>query len=118
MKFLANENFPRASIDWLRSNGVEVWSIQENNPGISDKQVMQLSIENELTILTFDRDYGELIFKFGYKPLPGVVFFRWDHFAPDFPGKFIYQLITSTDVELIGKFSVIDEHFIIRQRKI
>jgi len=62
--FLANENFPRPSTVLLRESGFTVKSIQEDCPGIMDAEVMKIAIENNLIILTFDSDYGELIFKY------------------------------------------------------
>ncbi|PMD96982.1 hypothetical protein BWI97_09890 [Siphonobacter sp. BAB-5405] len=118
MKILANENFPKVSIQWLRERHVDIISVGEHYSGSKDEEVMNLAIQENRTILTFDRDYGELIFKKGYKPLAGVVYFRWNSFTPEAPGQFIHELLTNADVQLTGNFSVIDENFIIRQRKI
>ena len=62
--FLANENFPRPSIIILREKGFSISSVQEEFQGISDEEVIKIAVEKKLIILTFDRDYGELIFKF------------------------------------------------------
>jgi predicted nuclease of predicted toxin-antitoxin system len=62
--FLANENFPRPSTILLREKGFTVKSIQEDSPGIEDPEVMQLASYLNLIILTFDSDYGELIFRY------------------------------------------------------
>ncbi len=61
MKLLANENFPKASVLLLRSLGYDITSIGEDNPSISDQSVMEIATAEERIILTFDRDYGELI---------------------------------------------------------
>jgi predicted nuclease of predicted toxin-antitoxin system len=61
--FLANENFPRPSTIILRENGFIIKSVQEDYSGISDLEVMKIALELNLIILTFDSDYGELIFK-------------------------------------------------------
>ena len=82
--FLANENFPRPSTNILRDNGFHVKSIQEDSPGISDEEVIQIALETDLIILTFDRDYGELIFRYAKENPPAVVFFRDKGMAPEF----------------------------------
>ncbi len=64
MKFLANENFPFPSIKFLRENGYEIISISEESSGIADSEVLQKASAENLIILTFDSDYGELIFKY------------------------------------------------------
>jgi len=77
MKLLANENFPLQPSVLLRKAGYDVICIGENFSGISDKEVMDKAMLEERLILTFDRDYGEMIFKHGYKPLKRVVYFRF-----------------------------------------
>ena len=76
MRFLANENFPFPSMKILRLIGFEVKSIAEDNFGISDEEVLRIAVAEQLIILTFDRDYGELIFKYKMQPPPAVVYFR------------------------------------------
>jgi predicted nuclease of predicted toxin-antitoxin system len=63
MRFLANENFPAPSIRLLKELGIEVKSISENSPGIVDEKVIQIAQKEKRIILTFDKDYGELIFR-------------------------------------------------------
>jgi predicted nuclease of predicted toxin-antitoxin system len=68
MKLLANENFPYNSVKYLMGKGFDIKSIGMDYPGITDKEVINLAIEENRTILTFDRDYGELICRFNLKP--------------------------------------------------
>jgi predicted nuclease of predicted toxin-antitoxin system len=75
MQFLANENFPKPSIILLRQNNINIVSISEHSPGLTDKQVMDIAVNEKRTILTHDSDYDELIFKHGHKPQDGVIFF-------------------------------------------
>jgi len=63
MKLLANENFPLKSILYLRGKNFDIVSIGQEIPGITDEIVIPLANEQDRIILTFDRDYGELIFK-------------------------------------------------------
>lgn len=80
MKLLANENFPYASKEMLLKMGFDIIHIGQEYPSIKDEEVMELAILEERLILTFDQDYGTLIFKDGYRPPQGVIFFRWDDF--------------------------------------
>lgn len=66
MKFLANENISLASVTYLKSAGFDVMAIGVDYFGISDREVMQLAINESRIIITYDCDYGELIFKYGY----------------------------------------------------
>jgi predicted nuclease of predicted toxin-antitoxin system len=114
MRFLANENFPWPSVNFLRENKVEIISIAEDFQGISDQEVMKIAISKNLTILTHDSDYGELIFKYGLKPESGVVFFRLVEFEPKDPGKILLDLL-SQNFSFSNALTVIDKNSI-RQR--
>ncbi|MCI0751824.1 MAG: DUF5615 family PIN-like protein [Flammeovirgaceae bacterium] len=63
MKFIANENFPSPSVNIIREAGYKVIHFAESSPGISDHQVIEQAKKSESIILTFDKDYGEIIFK-------------------------------------------------------
>ena len=63
MIFLANENIPLNSIKSIRESGYDISAIIEDNPGVTDEQVLKIALLENRIILTFDRDYGELIFK-------------------------------------------------------
>jgi predicted nuclease of predicted toxin-antitoxin system len=63
MRFLANENFPLQSVRILRQADLEVASVTEDSPGIEDAEVLARAADEQRVILTFDRDYGELIYR-------------------------------------------------------
>ena len=114
MKFLANENFPGPSITLLQENNIDLISIAEDYQGISDEQVMKIAIEEDRIILTHDSDYGELIFKYGYKPHEGVIYFRIYDFEPSDPAKILLELIKQ-NINFKRNLTVVDERSI-RQR--
>src|SRR5207248_258040 len=116
MDFLANENFPRPSTIILRGNGFNVASIQENSPGITDEEVIKIALDRNLIILTFDRDYGEIIFKYSIINPPSVVFFREKGMGPEFAAVSLINLLAANpDITLSGAFTVIEDKNI-RQR--
>ena len=116
MKLLADENFPLASIKLLSQAGYNIIGIGIDNHDISDEEVIQFAREEERLILTFDKDFGELIFKSGLKPDAGVIYLRWDEFKPEDPGKYLIHLFKSGDISFQGKLTVISG-ISIRQRK-
>lgn len=61
MDFLADENFPLVSIRLLRNAGHNVVSVIEATPGGKDRDVLKRAHEENRVVLTFDKDYGELI---------------------------------------------------------
>jgi predicted nuclease of predicted toxin-antitoxin system len=115
MNFLANENLPFSSIDFIRKEGHLVISIAEISPGIFDKEVLDKASKENLIILTFDRDYGELIFKYNLNNPPSVVYFRYKGTDPSFVGKLICNLIRNENLLLKNRFTVIEENDV-RQR--
>jgi len=116
MKFLANENFPLKSILYLESKGFDIKSIGKDLPGIQDQLIIVLADQEERTILMFDRDYGELIFKHNLKPRAGVIYLRLDHYSPQDPGIIIEQICADLNIKDTNTFTVIDKNGI-RQRR-
>jgi predicted nuclease of predicted toxin-antitoxin system len=116
VKLLANENFPLASILFLRGIGYDITSIGEDYSGISDRVVMEIAEAEQRTILTFDRDYGELIYKYSYKPQRGIIYLRLSQYEPDAPGKIIHELLDIQKVNTERSLTVFDG-WTIRQRK-
>ena len=100
MKLLANENFPLASVQLLSKEDFDIKSIGTDNPSIKDHEVIQLAVDEERTIITFDKDYGELIFKHGYRPEAGVIFLRILDVNPEVPGKFLLDIFKNIDLDI------------------
>ena len=60
-------------------------------------------------ILTFDRDYGELIFKYPKLIPEGLVYFRFDPATPDQPAVMLINILKAKDINLLRHFTVIEE---------
>jgi predicted nuclease of predicted toxin-antitoxin system len=114
MRFLANENFPEPSIVLLRATGHDVRSIRTDAPGISDPHVIAMAQAEERIILTFDKDYGELIFKGGIGSPPAVLFLRYRGRDPKAAAALIQDAL-SVGTVFENRFTVIEEEGI-RQR--
>lgn len=117
MKFLANENIPLVTVYKLREAGFDITSISLDSPSITDEEVMQIAIAEHRTIITFDRDYGELIYKYGFRPSAGVIYLRLQEFQPEEPALLLLALLNDTTIQFASLFTVVDENSI-RQRKI
>ena len=113
---LADENFPIASFNILNEYGYDIKHVSIGNSGITDKEVIEVAIKENRILITFDSDFGELVFKTGYKPR-GLVYFRWKEFRPSEPGLYFDNLFKTKAIIFDGYFTVIDENKI-RQRKI
>jgi predicted nuclease of predicted toxin-antitoxin system len=83
MRIMADENFPRPALLALRESGWDVFSIAEEHPGCSDEEVAALCADQRRILMTFDKDFGELVFRRGLPAGSGVVLFRITPDTPD-----------------------------------
>ncbi len=51
---------------------------------------MEIASVEERIIFTFDRDYGELTYKYNYKPQQGVIYLRLEKYSPEEPALHIH----------------------------
>jgi predicted nuclease of predicted toxin-antitoxin system len=107
MRFLANENFPLASVRELRKAGHDVSAVVESSPGARDSEVLEKASAEARTILTFDRDYGELIFRHRSTGKAAVVYFRFIPVSPEEPAEYLIRLLAVGGVHLERKFTVV-----------
>ena len=114
MKFLADENFPITAFNSLRASGYDIKHVAYEMHSVADTDVMDFAIKEDRISLTFDGDYGTLIFKFGYRP-PGVIYFRLENITPDEPARIVINLIKEYPVE---HMHTVVENDKIRQRRI
>ena len=117
MKIMANENIPIASCKLLIENGIEVFTIAQNIPGSSDKFILDKANKDKYIIMTFDSDYGELIYKSKLPKPAGVVYFRFFPKTATEPAEILLSIIDNTDLVLENMFTVIEKDKI-RQRPI
>ena len=94
---------------------MDVVAIGEESPGVTDKLVLSRAKSEQRIILTFDRDYGELIYRHRLSPPPGIVYLRFSPLTPEEPAEYILRLVTIENLDFAGKFTVADRQKV-RQR--
>ncbi|NDU89920.1 MAG: hypothetical protein G3I08_08605 [Ferrovum sp.] len=104
VRWLVNENFPAPSIIVLRAAGHDVLSIAESYSGVADTEVLSLARKDKRWLVTFDRDYGELLFARNHTPPPAVILLRVPSYRPDEPAAWLELLLDQES--LIDKFTV------------
>jgi predicted nuclease of predicted toxin-antitoxin system len=115
MLFLANENFPLKSVRLLRQDGHDVIAIIEDMPGAKDLAVLDRAHEENRILLTFDRDYGDLIFRRKLPAPQGVIYLRFVPSSPEEPAEWMRRLLSLPGSDLIGRFTVLERRRV-RQR--
>ena len=107
MRLLANENIPLAAIQSLRELGYNVLWIREDAPGSVDEDVLALASEEKRVLLTFDKDFGELAFRYGLPAKCGIVLFRIPMPSAKYLAQFIVSVMASRS-DWSGQFSVVE----------
>lgn len=108
-RLLLNENFPVPAITRLRRENVDLLAIAETRPGLRDEAVLALAVKEYRWIVTFDRDYGELVFGRGLAPPPAIVLLRESHYRPVEPADWVIGLLRIADT--------IDGQFVVYRRR-
>lgn len=115
-KTSCRRNFPLASVELLETKKYNIINVSKNHSGISDRNIIHLANQEDRLILTFDRDFGHLIFKEGVIPKMGIIFFRLQQFHPLLPAQVVIDLLQNNNFETVGAITVIEDNFI-RQKK-
>ncbi len=107
VRLLANENFPLPSVEVLRAAGHDVLAISECASQASDQEVLAIAVEQNRWILTFDRDYGELVFTRGLAHPPSIILLRLESYRPEQPGELLLRLFNE-ELSFAGSFVVVE----------
>jgi predicted nuclease of predicted toxin-antitoxin system len=94
---LANENVPARAIALLRSASVKVEAVAESMPAASDREVLAHAVKLGLWVLTFDRDYGELVFARQAAAPPAIIFVRQQPRPAEDFGRDVLALLDAPD---------------------
>ena len=76
MRFLADENFPGAAVAALEAAGHDVVWVRVSAPGIADADVLAKAQDEGRILLTFDKDFGELVANATVAEPCGIILFR------------------------------------------
>jgi len=110
MRFLVDENVPPSFQRELASRGHDVTSFAR---GAEDAEVLRFATRDDRVLITFDADFGELVFR-DSQPSIGIILFRFSPRPPDETTDVFARLLDS-GLDLEGNFTVIDRQNI-RQR--
>lgn len=72
---LADESVDARIIHRLRAKGIIIEAISELAPGVDDSMVLRIALERDATLLTEDKDFGELTYRLR-KSSCGIVLIR------------------------------------------
>jgi predicted nuclease of predicted toxin-antitoxin system len=108
VRFLADESFAGVAVRALRALGHDVVWVREQRPGVADDGVLAWAAEDKRVLLTFDKDFGELVYRRGREASCGVVLFRIPMASPEAVRDRVLAVISARD-DWQNVFSVVDE---------
>jgi predicted nuclease of predicted toxin-antitoxin system len=76
------------------------------SPGARDEQVMARAASESRILVTFDKDFGELVYRRGLPPPAGIILLRFDPVSPEDTADRLRALV-SAGHELDGRFTVL-----------
>lgn len=72
MRLLADENFPGSVIDVLSAQGHDILAAARTMAGAADSEILARACAEKRWLLTFDTDFGDLVF-LHHQPAPPVI---------------------------------------------
>ena len=98
--FLVDENVPPRMVSGLRSAGFDVESVQSDTRGSSDEEILALAAREQRVLVTYDTDFGDLIFHRGVSALAGVLLLRLTGSIEDHTERLLEVLANDEDWSL------------------
>lgn len=108
MRLLADENVPVPSIRLLRTAGYVIEAMIELAPGTPDPEVLSHARQHGQILITFDRDFGGLVYHRGNAVPPGIIYLRLSPIDPEEAGRVLLNLFAVAELQLEGRFTVVD----------
>ena len=103
MRFLADESCDVALSKALVEAGNDVLEVRVIRPGADDGWVVNLAVSENRILLTEDKDFGWLIYAYGYTAI-GVIFLRYPISERNQIAQDLVELVKQQGKKLIGCF--------------
>lgn len=111
MKFVVDENLGSSISKWLRQQGHDVKCIGADYPGMNDRIVLKKAYEESRILITNDKDFGELVFKY-QQPHCGIIFLRINYIDFDKILHFLTNILKHHQDDLQDNFVVASDNSI------
>lgn len=106
MNFVADEGVDWPIVAQLRQHGHVVWYVAEMSPSLPDADVLALAHREQAILLTFDKDFGEMVFR-QRQTSPGVVLLRLHGLSPQQKTAVVVDTVQNHGAELAKAFTVV-----------
>lgn len=106
MRLLADEGVDRPIVERLRADSHELLYVAEFDPGISDETVLRIAHERGMSLITADKDFGELVFRQKHVS-SGVILLRLSGLSPTAKASITSVALRDHSAAMQGAFSVV-----------
>ena len=107
MNISVNENVSGTVIRLLREVGHDVLVAKESMAGAPDEEILERSQREGRLVVTHDKDFGELAYRYGLPADCGVVLIRLAGTNSQSDSKYVFEVLQSRD-DWVGHFSVVE----------
>ena len=108
MRIIANENVSATVIRELRSRGHDVVCVKESMRSAPDYAVLRRAVQEDRLVITHDKDFGVLAFRWGLPATSGVILFRLSGDNPDADTRRVLTVL-GRRTDWSGHFSVVTD---------
>ncbi len=115
-QIVADESVDFSIIRLLRNSGINVLAIAEKHSSVTDKEVLKIAVNNRALLLTEDKDFGELVYRFNLHHT-GILLIRLVEFDSAEKAALVLLAIQKHYKKLINTFSVLDKRKIRTRKK-
>ena len=105
---LADENVPLEAVKTIRRKSVDIVSVIEFSLGLSDMEVLDLANREGRIIVTFDKDFGELVIREKMK-VKGLILLRFTPKSPQQIAEKVWRVLTS-GIPVENNLLIVREH--------
>jgi len=117
VRLLVDENVPLEAVRALRAAGHDVYSATESAAGQADDVLLERANAEGRVVITFDRDFGELVAREKRSAEAGVVLLRMIPHSASEVSELLVELLNREDIEFARRLTVIDRRHL-RQRQL
>jgi predicted nuclease of predicted toxin-antitoxin system len=109
INIVIDESVDYQIVNTAKQNGLEVFAIIDENPSISDTEVLSIANKKKALLITEDKDFGELVFRFQLSH-NGILLVRMPEVKSLPKAEIVLKTILEYYDEMINNFSVLDKN--------
>ncbi len=107
-RFLVDVCIGKGVEDWLVEKGYDIQTVREIDSRMSDMDVLKLAVTEKRTVMTMDKDFGELVYHSGMSHA-GILLLRIEDAASKEKERILERILATYENKLIYNFCVFQD---------